>query len=169
MVLILTSILISCTPKESEVKANVLDIKVIYSGIKEAFGDDYLPDTSLSLDELVELTGVEKDSIDEYIAEVSNNDDIIDTFIAINTKVSTSYDAAQKFLSYKEKLDEQASEYPDNYAKIKASKVVRKGDTVFFIMIGKNNSIENQESQEAVDFSEMEVQRAEAIINHLCG
>ncbi len=168
-ILVLIYSLVACTAKESEVEANVLDIKPIHEAIKENFRDDYLPDTSLTLEELVELTGVEKDSIDEFIAEVSKNENTVDTFIAINTKRDTSYDAAQKFLKYKEKLDEDALKHPDNIAKIKASKVVRKGDTVFFIMIGKPNTIENQESKEAIDFSEKEVKRVEAVINEVCG
>lgn len=167
--LILTSFLVACTAKEDELEANVLEIKPIHEAIKEDFGDDYLPDTSLSLEELVELTGVEKDSIDEFIAEVSKDENTVDTFIVINAKRDTSYDAAQKFLRYKEKLDEEALNYPGNIAKIKASKVVRKGDTVFFIMLGKPNTIEDQESEEALKFYQREVRRAELVINKVCG
>lgn len=165
---IFTSFLVGCGYKEAPVEANVLDINMIHSAVKENLGVDYLPDKNLSLDELADLTGIEKESIDEFVAEVSS-DDFVDTFIAINAKRDTSYDAAQKLLRYKEKLEEEALNYPESIAKIKASKVERKGDTVFFIMLGKPNSMKDQESEEAIAFSEREVQRVELIINEACG
>lgn len=163
------SFLMACSTEEDEAEVNVLDIRGIHTAIKADFGDDYLPDTSLSLEELVELTELEKDSVEEFVAEVSQDDNIADRFIAINAKENTSYDAAQTLLRYKEKLEEEATKYPESLGKIKASKVVRKGDTVFFIMIGKANNFEDQESEEAIDFYERQIQRVEEVIDQCCG
>lgn len=168
-VLLLIPLIAGCTAKEDKVELNVLDIKAIHTIIKRDFEEDYLPDTSLTLEELVELTEVDKDSIEEFVAEVSANPNTVDQFIAVNAKKDTSYDAAQKFLSYKAKLEDEALKHADSLAKIKASKVVRKGDSVFFIMIGKPNNITDQESEEAIAFSENQVKRAEVIINQECG
>lgn len=93
----------------------------------------------------------------------------VDTFIAIKAKKDKAYDVAQTLLGYKEYLNEEAMQYPMNLAKVKSAKVVRKGDYVFFLMIGKINEIEDQESSEALSFSEGEIKRAEVIINKACG
>lgn len=169
IVFVLTSFLMACAPKEDEVEESILDINQIHSSIKKDFKEDYLPDRSLSLEELVGLIGIEEEWVDEFIGEVAKNEDIVDSFIAINAKKDTSYDVAQKLLRYKERLEEEGSKYPNSLAKIRASKVVRKRDSVFFIMVGKPNNFEDQESEEAIGFYEGEVQRVEGVIDKACG
>lgn len=167
------SFLVACGPKESE-NGNEneeikMDINDVHEQVKEEFGEDYLPSMSLSLEELSDLTGIKKDSVVEFVAEVPMMSVHVDTFIAIEAKKDDAYDVAQSLLKYQEYLNDQALQYPMNVAKVKAAKVERKGNYVFFIMLGAPNEFEDQESQEALEFSQKEVARVQAIINKACG
>lgn len=165
------SFLVACGPKEDDKEDGEIemDIKDVHEQVKEEFGQDYLPSMSLSLEELSDLTGIEKDSVEDFIAEVPMMNVHVDTFIAIEAKKDDAYDVAQTLLKYQEYLNEEALQYPMNIAKVKASKVERKGDYVFFIMLGAPNEFEDQESQEALEFSQREVAKVQAIINKACG
>ncbi|OLS02333.1 DUF4358 domain-containing protein [Tissierella creatinophila] len=159
------SFLIACTPKNNEVGNKDVDIKAIHAKVKEELGEDYLPDTSLSLEELSDLTKVDKENVEEFIAEVPMMNVHVDTFIAIKTKDGKGEEVEKTLEEYRQYLNEESMQYPMNIAKVKSAKVVRHGDYVFFIMIGKMNEIEDQESAEALEFSEAEVKRVENIIN----
>lgn len=168
--LIVIALLGACSPKEEEDDgAIVMDINEVYSDVKKEFGDDYLPEKSLNLEEVSELTGIDKDGVIDFIAEVPMINLNVDTFIAIEAETDKAYDIAQSLLAYKKYLEEEAFQYPMNIAKIKASKVERKGDYVFFTMLGAPNEMEDQDSPEALEFSQKQVRRVEIIINKSCG
>lgn len=165
------SFLVACGQEESENENEEIqmDIEDVHKKVKEEFGEDYLPDRSLSLEELSELTGIEEDSVEEYIGEISTKDAYVDTFIAIEAKKDDAYDVAQTLLRYQEYLNEEILNYPMNIAKIKTSKVDRKGDYVFFVMLGAPKEFEDEESEEAMEFYHREVSRVQVIINKACG
>lgn len=165
MAIMIVSILIACTPKDSGDSTSDLDIKDIHAKIKEDLGEDYLPDMGLSMEELEERTNINKDNIDKFIAEVPMISVHVDTFVAIKAMDGKGEEVENTLEEYRRYLSEEALNYPMNIAKVKAARVVRHGDYVFFIMAGKPNDIEDQESSEALEFSQKEVKRIEEIID----
>lgn len=159
------SFLAACTPKDDGTAGKDVDVKEIHARVKEELGEDYMPEMSLSLDELADLTKFDKVNVEEFIAEIPLISVHVDTFIAIKAKAGKGEDVEVTLEDYRKYLNEESLQYPMNLAKVKSAKVVRHGDYIFFIMIGKPNDIEDQESAEALESSEAEVKKVEDIIN----
>ena len=158
--------LVACNPKDSNEPVKDVDIKEIHRQIKEELGEDYLPDMSLSVEELQESTQINKENIEEFIAEVPMISIHVDTFIAVEAVEGKGGQVEKTLEDYRTYLNDEALNYPANVGKLKSAKVVRHGDYVFFIMVGRPNDIEDQESQEALEFSQEEVKRVETVIDN---
>lgn len=125
-------------PIESKPDAQTNDVALedIHTAIKDLFGENYLP--SMPLDtEYLELTyGVSPEWIESYIAEIPMISFHVDTLIAIKA-VDGQADNVQAALDdYRAYIVENSLQYPANVPKVKASRVYRAGDYVFFIMLG---------------------------------
>lgn len=161
------SFVVACAPKsdsDSE-QAKEVDIKEIHEKIKEEFGEDYIPNRAMEAEELANLTGVKQEDIESFIAEAPMISVNVDTFIAIDAKEGKGEAVETSLEEYRTNLVENSMTYPMNQAKVNASKVVRHGDYVFFIMFGKYDDRENVTEEEALEFAKEEVQKAENIIN----
>lgn len=146
-------------------EGKVVDIKEIYEKIKEVFGEDYTPNREMDLEEIENAIGIKEDDMEEYIAEVPMMSVGVDTFIAIKAKEGRA-DAIESGLEeYRRYLVEDSMQYPMNIAKVNASKVVRHGDYVFFLMFGKYDDREEAGEEERLDFAKEEVKKAEEIID----
>lgn len=164
--LMVVSFIVACTPQTGdEDTAKDVDIDEIHEKIKEEFGEDYIPDREMELEELENLTGVKEEDIDEYIAESPMISVNIDTFIAIEAEDGKGDSVEEALESYRTNIVENSMMYPMNQAKASAAKVVRHGDYIFFLMIGKYDDREDITEEEALEFAEDEIQRAEDIID----
>lgn len=132
------------TVKKKSAKSELDDI---LSAVKKAYGDDYKPQSSLSKDALSEIVGLKSNLYDAVIAEVPMITVNVDTFIAVHPVAGKKNEVRQALEKYKKYLEEDAFQYPMNMPKVKASKVVIVGDYVFFIMLGKSNSTEEDEGK----------------------
>lgn len=160
------SFLVACSPKDNGDGASGkdVDIKEVHSKVKEEYGEDYIPSMELTLEELSERTKVNGDNVEEFIAEAPMMSTHIDEFIAIKAKDGKGQEVADDLETYKTYLNDNALQYPMNMEKVKAAKVIKHGDYVFFIMLGKFNEAE-EPTEEALDFAEAEVKRGEDVIN----
>lgn len=165
VVLMAISFLVACSPKEDGGGAKDVDINEIHTAIKDELGENYIPSMILSMEELEEKTDVDSDEIDEFIAEVPMMSTHVDTFIAINAKNEKAQEVEEDLVEYKEYLNEESMNYPMNLAKVKAAKVVRHGDYIFFIMLGAFDEENDPDSAEALEFAEAEVKKVETIID----
>lgn len=159
------SFLVACSPKENGAGDEQVDIKEIHTAVKEEFGEDYLPSMSLSMEELEDLTDIEEDEVEEFIAELPMMSTHVDTFIAINAKDGKAEGVEKDLEEYRAYLNEESLNYPMNLAKVKAAKVIRHGDYVFFLMLGKFDEVNDTDSPEGLEFAEAEIKRAETIID----
>nr|WP_300005927.1 DUF4358 domain-containing protein [Tissierella sp.] len=164
------SLLIACSPKDNgdggkgeEVKD--VDIKAVHSAVKEEYGEDYIPSMELTLDDLVARTKVNKDNVEEFIAEVPMMSTHVDEFIAVKAVEGKGEEVAKALEAYRDYLNENSLQYPMNIAKVKAAKVIRHGDYAFFTMLGKFDQAEDQSEEDALKFAEAENKRAEDAIN----
>lgn len=116
---------------------------------------------------LVNLIPINEELIEEYIAEMPMMSTHVDTFIAIKVsegKVDKADVVENALINYRANLVENSIQYPMNIAKVNASKVIRKGDYVFFIMLGKYDDREDVSEGQAIKFAKQETEAISKII-----
>lgn len=162
LVLLITSlVLVACTPGAS---AGV-DIQKVHEQVKEDLGEAYIPSMELGMDELVNLTEIDPELIENFVAEVPMMSTHIDTFIAIQAVEGKGEEVEATLEEYYAFLNDSILNYPMNLAKVKTAKVTRHGDYVFFTMLGDFDSVNDTESAAGLDFAEKQNQRAVDSIN----
>lgn len=120
----------------------------IHDAVKKAYGDNYGASMEYPSDILEEQFGLKKDMYDEVIAEGPMMSAHVDTFIAVKAAEGKA-EAVEKALNdYRETQISGAMQYPMNMPKIQASRVIRKGDYVFFLMLGYISSEEEELDEE---------------------
>jgi hypothetical protein len=141
-----------------------IELSEIHEAIKAEYGEKYYPDREMELDEVKDYTGLNDEQIEEFIAEAPMMSIGVDTFIAIKASKGNGqavYEGLEKYRTY---LVEESLQYPMNLPKVNAAKVVQYGDYSFFIMLGEYKEFEDVESEEAREYAESEVTRAEKVI-----
>lgn len=115
---------------------DTVTIDSIYQAVKEAYGEQYLPDMLLSEDDIQVLYGIEPDWCEEFLVEVPRMSAHVDTFLAVKAKPEHLSEVSEAVNTYVENLKNDTMQYPMNLNKIAASSVVTMGDYVFYIMLG---------------------------------
>ena len=69
------------------------------------------------------------------------------------------------FADVEKLLINDSFQYPMNIAKVNAAKIVKHGDYVFFLMLGKYDDREEASDEERLEFAKEEVGKVENIIN----
>lgn len=152
-----------CTTTTTE-PAKDVDIKQIHQAVMDEYGQDYIPSMELSKEDLEAIVGVDGENIDSFIAETPMISVNVDTFIAVKAKEGKGEEVETSLENYRESLVAQGMNYPMNLAKVNAAKVVRHGDYVFFLMLGKYDEREDISEEEELEFAIEEVGRAERVI-----
>lgn len=164
--IMMMSFVVACSPKANDKdEVNLVDIKEIHEKIKEEFGEDYIPNMEMQLEELENITGLNGDDVEESIGEMPMISMNVDTFIAIKAKEGKGDSVEKNLEEYRIKSLEESMNYPMNLAKVNAAKVVKHGDYVFFLMLGKFDDRDDATEEEALEFAQEEVNRAEDIID----
>lgn len=135
------------TPAETSTEVKSVDLADIHTAVKNAYGENYIPNMEYDEQMFKDLFGIDKELYDSYIAEGPMISTHVDTFVAVEAKKGQG-EAVEKILNeYREKLVSDSLQYPMNMAKVQASGVVRHGDYVFFVMLGAID--DGSESEEA--------------------
>lgn len=122
----------------------------IHEAVKEAYGDAYYPSMQYDETQIEELFGLSSDLYDEIIAEGPMISVHVDTFIAVKAKEGKVDEVESKLNEYRDTLINDAMQYPTNKIKIEASKVVKKGNYVFFILLGEIPMEVQEQGDEAI-------------------
>lgn len=137
-------------PEEGEESS----VKKIAQAIKEAYGENYLPDMEVPK-ELVDTTfGLEKDSYTDVFAETPMISAHPDTLIVVKAVNGKTGDVKAKLEKYRDYLVNESLQYPGNIAKVNASQVVANGDYAAFILLGAINENEDASEEEQKKFAE---------------
>ncbi|MCM1104559.1 MAG: DUF4358 domain-containing protein [Clostridium sp.] len=115
---------------------DTVSIDTIREAVKEAYGEDYLPDMLLSEDEIRILYGIESEWCEEILVEVPMMSTHVDIFLAVKAKPEHLADVSDAVNAYVENLKNDTMQYPMNINKIAASTVVTMGNYVFYVMLG---------------------------------
>ena len=166
-VIMMVTLLAGCAPKQDQTQE--VDLKEIHNAVKESLGEEgYIPNKELTLEELENMTGIKESDIESYIAETPMISVNVDTFIAIKAKEGKADAIESSLVEYRTNLVENSMQYPMNLPKVNASKVVRHGDYVFFLMLGgvdPNMTNPDITEEEMLEFANGEIQKVENAIN----
>lgn len=147
--------------QSQEVNNNV-SLVDIHEAVKEAYGDAYYPNMQYDETQIEELFGLSSYIYDEVIAEGPMISANVDTFIAVKAKDHKADEVESKLNEYRDNLVNDTMQYPTNKVKIQASQVVKRGDYVFFILLGEIPMEVQEQGDEAI-FEEAQKQTNIAI------
>ena len=140
--------------------ASSLTPQQVAKGVAKAYGSDYLPDMQMSEDMIYGLFSVDKNLVESAYGEapaISANPDQLIVMKAARGKGAQLETAMNKA---RDQYVETAFVYPKDGAKLNASRVVRNGDYVAFIMLGAvDEANDDVTSAEAIKFAQNEVQK----------
>lgn len=129
---------------------NNVSLVEIHEAVKEAYGDAYYPSMQYDETQIEELFGLNSDLYDEIIAEGPMISAHADTFIAVKAKEGKVDEVESKLNEYRDNLVNDTMQYPTNKIKIQASQVVKKGNYVFFILLGEIPMEVEEQGDEAI-------------------
>ncbi|WP_313528584.1 DUF4358 domain-containing protein [Anaerotignum sp.] len=137
-----------------------------HEAIRNAYGDNYLPNTQLDEENFSQKFGVDKANVKNFLAEVPMIGTFVDTLVIIEAEDGKA-DAVETSLNeYRDALLADTMQYPMNLAKINSSVVYRVDEYVFFIMLGAIDEVNEEESAQ-LSFAQEEVQKAIDAINEV--
>lgn len=140
----------------------------ILEAIKEAYGDDFLPNMDMGDEYLLNAFELSAADLEEYVLQmpaISVNQDVV-----LIIKASEGQgEAIEKTLLkiQKERYIDGGMFYPANLPKAKASKVLRSGDYVAFLMLGAVNDSLDATEEERLTFATEQVQKGVDVWNKL--
>lgn len=121
--------------KKEEIPSGKL--KETHEAVKKAYGEAYYPNLTLNAEEIDQKFDIEKELYKEAIAEVPKISVNVDTFVGIEAAEGKAEEVEKELKDYREDLIENSRQYPMNKPKVDASEVYRKGNYVFFLMLGE--------------------------------
>ena len=129
----------------------------ILDAIKEAYGEDYLPNTPIPEELLSGTYGLDPDTYTEIAAEMPMISANVDTVIIVKAASGKTGDIKAALTAYHDRLVNESLQYPQNVAKVNAAQVVANRDYVAFIMLGKIDERGNASDSERAEFAEEQV------------
>lgn len=135
----------SSVESSSEDKTDGGKVQEIYDAVVKAYGENYMPNVSLTKEEAAEKFGLNVDDIKDIKAEIPAVGMHVDTFVLIEAKEGKE-DAVEKSLNdYRNNLIADTMQYPMNKVRIEASMVNRVDQYIAFILLGKmDDTIEDE-------------------------
>lgn len=158
-------------PVQNDTEDNTNTSKVtvddILSSIKEAYGENYLPNVEMT-SEFIDLEfGLTSDMYEEIKAEQPMISTHPDRVVIVKAAEGKADDVEAALIAAKDKLINDTFQYPMNLPKINATQIVRNGDYVAFLMVGAINENMDATEEEAKLFAEEEVEKAVNAFNNL--
>ena len=155
-VLMACGLMTACGDKEESAKSYTVD--EIYDAIKEAYGEDFLPDGEMNEAEYTETYGLNMDDVEEIRGEIAMISFHPDRLLIVKAKEGKGEDVEKALTAARDNLVENGMWYPANLAKVEASKVLRHGDHVVFLMLGGVDERLEATEEEAAQFAQEQAQ-----------
>ncbi len=146
------------TEAETAAETEQVDLNEVLEAVKDAYGSDYLPDTAIDETTLAQTFGIDSGLYEEFVGEMPAISTHVDTFLAVRAADGQGETVEELLNAYRNSQIESAVQYPMNMPKLKASKVVRYGDDVYFVMLGAyDDSTEDEDQLVAVYESQTQI------------
>lgn len=155
---------------EAATKKKAPTLSKVYSAVKKAYGDNYVPNTRLTKDEIKARYGISSSWYSGAIAEVPMISVQADELVIVKAKNSdTKKKIKSALVSYQKKLKEDTFQYPANQLKLQASRVYVKGNYVCFFVLGTISNAQATQTDESkvIDAYKAENEKAVKAIQKL--
>lgn len=154
---------------ENDDSTNNTEITVddILNAIKAAYGENYLPNMEIDPESLEMEFGLTSDMYEAVKAELPMISTHADRVVIIKAAEGRVDDVEDALITAKENKVNDTFQYPMNLPKINATKIVRNGDFVCFLMVGAINENMDATEEEAKQFAEDEVEKGVNAFNDL--
>lgn len=129
--------------------ANVSVAQRLRQSIADAYGENYLPNMSMSEELLESEFGLSRDMYDDIIAEMPTVGFHPDRLIILKPKQGRENEVKQALETARETLAEDSVQYPVNAAKVNAAKVLEHDGYYCFMLLGKPDDLSEDEEQAA--------------------
>ena len=151
----------------SESTNSDITVDKILAAVKEAYGENYYPNTEIAPEFLETEFGLTSDMYEEVKAEQPMIGVNADRVVIVKAAEGKADEVEAALNDAKDKKMADTLQYPMNVPKINATKVVRNGDFVGFFLLGAVNESENPTEDELKQFAEDEVAKAVNAFNGL--
>ncbi len=123
---------------ESQPDAVTADIPTatVLEEIKNALGEYYGADADIPAEILADTYGIKAEWVKEYSAQMPMISFRIDTYMVVKANEGFAGDVEKALNDYQTYMVENSMQYPVNVPKLKAARVYRLGDYVFYILTG---------------------------------
>lgn len=139
----------------------------ILNAIKATYGEDYRPNMEINAEMLKTEFGLTSDLYKEVKAEEPMIGTHADRVVIVKAAEGKAENVEAALITAKENKINDTLQYPMNIAKINATKVVRNGDFVAFLLVGAINENMDANEEEAKQFAEKEVEKGVKAFNDL--
>lgn len=156
-IFMVTTVFAGCTGKTG---SKDVSVDVIYENIKNTYGDNYIPNSDIPSELLESVYGLSPSMYTELWAQMPMMSTQADTVIVVKAESGKGSTVEKALTDARDRIIADSIQYPMNIAKVNATKVVRNGDYVAFLMVGAiDDSMADPMSEEAKAFAEAEVQK----------
>lgn len=135
-------------------------VEDILAAVKEAYGEDYLPDTDLDEEMLSQVLGIDTSLMESFAAQMPMIGAHPDRVVIAKAAKGKGDALEDELLRVRTMLVEDQMIYPMNIAKTQACQVVRKGDYAALFLVGAVDMREDASEEEQLSFAKEEVQKA---------
>ncbi|MBQ5760957.1 MAG: DUF4358 domain-containing protein [Clostridia bacterium] len=157
MALLTVFSLAACGGKE-EAPAKDYSAQEIFDAIKDAYGENFIPDADMVEEEYTETYGLNMDDVAEIKAQMAMISFHPDRIVVIKAKEGKGEAVEAALTAARENLVQFGMWYPANLAKVNASQVLRNGDYVVFMMLGAADDNIEATEEEAAKFAKEQMQ-----------
>lgn len=131
---------------------------VIINKIREAYGDDYLPNDIIPGEMIETIFGLTEDMYNAVTAEMPMISTYPDTVIVVEAKEGKVDEVESVLNAYRDYQVNETLQYPMNVEKVNASRVVKNGNFVAYIMAGAIDEREDVTDEEMATFAQEQTQ-----------
>lgn len=134
LVLVFCMLAASCGNQETALESGKLP--EVHNAVKEAYGENYIPSMELDENYLSSVMGIPAEDIKDFVAEGPMMSTHIDMFVGIEAADGKAEEVEQAMQAYLDMQIENAMMYPMNVPKLKATRILRVDQYVFYVCLG---------------------------------
>lgn len=146
------------TEDSADNTASAGETSKILAAIRDAYGDNYLPNMEIPEEYLNATLGIEQGTYTEFSAEMPMISAHPDLAVIVKAADGKAADVKEKLEAYRTYLIEESMQYPMNQAKVNAVKIVENGDYLALLLLGEIDDREDASDDDRASFAEEQVQ-----------
>ncbi len=148
----------ACGAQQPQEAAVSYTAQEVYDAVAAAYGDDFLPDGPMNEAEYTETYSLDMDKIEDKAAGIAMISFEPDRLVVLKCAAGKGAEVEKLMQASRERLVEEGMWYPANLAKVNASRVLRHGDYVVFMMLGKTDPDADASPEDAAAFAEEQIE-----------